>query len=67
MREKGELDTQIYGKIKSDMQAIKKNEVNPRQFPTQAEKMAYPQHAMKVGSALYQTSNMNYGNMQPSH
>ena len=30
MRENGELDTEIYGRIKSDMNAIKKADVIPR-------------------------------------
>ena len=67
MREKGELDTQIYQKVKKDMAAVKKNEVQPREFPSQAEKMAYPGQALKVGSPLYETSSMSYGRQQPSH
>ena len=39
MREKGELDTQVYGKIKSDMGQVKKQDVVPRAFPAQAEQL----------------------------
>ena len=61
MREKGELDTQIYEKIKKDMSAIKKQDVIPREFPAEAESIKYPEHALNVGSLLYRTSNMGYG------
>ena len=30
MREKGELDTQIYEKVKQDMAAVKKQDVYPK-------------------------------------
>ena len=33
MRENGELDTQVYGKVKADMAQLKKADVNPRPFP----------------------------------
>ena len=33
LREKGEVDSQIYGKIKNDMGAVKKQDVVPREFP----------------------------------
>ena len=43
MREAGELDTQIYGRIKADMAQIKKQDVTPKQFPVvNAEKISYP-------------------------
>ena len=66
MREKGELDCQIYGKVKTDMASVKKNAVVPRQFPSEAEKMKYPEHSMKVGNPLYATSSMNYGSVMPA-
>ncbi len=67
MREKGELDTQIYGKIKQDMASIKKADQVPKQFPVaEAEQMKYPGPGLNVGSLLYRTSNMGYGNTQPS-
>ena len=37
MREKGEVDAQIYAKMKSDMSQAKKAEVQPRAFPAAAE------------------------------
>ena len=43
MRENGELDTQIYGRIKYDMAQIKKQDVIPRDFPAQAEEIKYPE------------------------
>lgn len=61
MREKGELDTKIYEKVKKDMAAIKKQDVYPKEFPVDANKIQYPSHALNVGSLLYRTSNMNYG------
>ena len=66
MREKGELDGQIYGKIKTDMSAVKKQDVVPRQFPAQAEQLVRPNHALKVGNPLYATSSMSYGQQQPA-
>ncbi len=61
MQEKGELDTEIYGRIKADNDRSKRLETVPRDFPVTAEKLVYPEHALKVGSLLYKTSNMNYG------
>jgi len=61
MREKGELDTEIYPRIKADMEAIKMSDIIPRQFPARAEDMKYPEHGLNLGSLLYRTSNMNYG------
>ena len=66
MRENGELDTQIYDKIKAQKQLIKKNEAEPRPFPARHEDIKYPEHALKVGNPLYQTSNMQYGAKKPS-
>ena len=37
MRENGELDTQVYGRIKQDMNAVKKQDVIPRDFPATAD------------------------------
>ena len=61
MREKGELDTQVYGKIKSDMNSVKMQDVIPRDFPVKSDQINYPQHALNTGNLLYRTSNMNYG------
>ena len=66
MRERGELDTQTYERVKSDMNSIKKNEIVPRPFPTRQEDIKYPENALKIGNPLYQTSNMTYGNKLPS-
>ena len=62
MRENGELDVMVYGKIKSDMGAVKKQDVVPRTFPSKPEEMRYPESSLKVGNPLYQTSSMGYGN-----
>ena len=43
MRENGELDTQIYGRVKHDMAQIKKADVIPRPFPAVAEEIKYPE------------------------
>jgi len=66
MRENGELDVMIYDKIKKDMEAVKKESVLPRSFPATADQIKYPEHGLNVGSLLYRTSNMQYGNTKPS-
>ena len=65
MRERGELDTMVYGKIKSDMGAVKKQDVVPRQFPAKADEIKYPESSLKVGNPLYATSSMGYGETKP--
>ena len=57
MRENGELDYQIYPKIKENMAQLKKQEVYPKQFPANADEIKYPEHALKK-NLLYQTSSM---------
>ena len=47
MRENGELDTQVYGRVKADMATLKKADVNPRPFPAQADQIKYPEQALK--------------------
>lgn len=37
MRERGELDTLIYERIKQDMAAVKKADNVPKPFPSQAD------------------------------
>ena len=66
MREKGELDTMVYEKIKKDMGDVKKQDVVPRAFPSPAEDMRYPEQALKVGNPLYATSSMQYGGAKPA-
>ena len=66
MREKGEVDGLIYGKIKSDMAAIKKQDVVPRAFPSKADQITRPENALKVGNPLYTTSSMSYGGVGPA-
>ena len=56
MRENGELDTQIYGRVKADMGQLKKQDVVPKPFPAVAEQIKYPEQALKK-NLLYQTSN----------
>ena len=65
MRENGELDVMIYDKIKKDMSAVKKESVVPKEFPSSADQMKYPEHGLNVGSLLYRTSNMGYGCTKP--
>ena len=60
------MDGQIYGKIKSDMQAVKKQDVVPRAFPSKAEEIKRPEHALSVGNPLYATSSMQYGGVKPA-
>tara|TARA_B110000305_G_scaffold214348_1_gene251016 strand:+ start:353 stop:700 length:348 start_codon:yes stop_codon:yes gene_type:complete len=64
MRENGELDTQVYGRIKHDSAQIKKQDVIPRAFPAKAEEIKYPEQALKK-NLLYQTSNQGYGSKVP--
>ena len=66
MREKGELDTQIYAKIQHDMAQVKRQDAAPRQFPAQAEQLTKPENALRVGNPLYTTSSMNYGSTIPA-
>ena len=61
MREKGELDTRIYDKIKSNKTAIKAQGHLPRDFPAKHDEIKYPDQGLNIGSMLYRTSNMNYG------
>lgn len=48
------------------MAAIKKASVIPKQFPTAAEQMKYPDHGLNTGNLLYRSSNMAYGAQKPS-
>ena len=48
------------------MGQIKKNEIEPKQFPAKQEEIRYPEPALKIGNPLYQTSNMMYGSQVPS-
>ena len=64
MRENGELDTQIYPTIKSNMAQIKKQEVYPKQFPANADAIKYPESALKK-NLLYQTTSQSYGSQMP--
>ena len=48
LREKGELDTHCYEKIKSEKEQIKKQDVIPKKFPNNAETIKYPEHALNV-------------------
>lgn len=66
MRERGELDTQIYEKVKADQARLKKEVIEPREFPVTHDQIKYPEPALKVGNPLYQTSNMSYGGQQPA-
>lgn len=66
MRENGELDTQIYEKVKKDMATVKKESAAPRDFPSLASQIKYPDQGINVGSLLYRTTNMTYGNAKPS-
>ena len=56
MRENGELDTQVYGRIKHDNEQIKREDVIPRDFPANADEIKYPDQALKK-SLIYMTSN----------
>ena len=61
MREEGQLDAQIYQKIKANQNAVKREDVVPRPFPSKAEEMKNQPNALKIGNALYTTSSMGYG------
>ena len=64
MREHGELDTQVYGRIKYDNAQIKREDVIPRKFPANADEIKYPEQALKK-NLIYQTSNQGYGQKMP--
>ena len=66
MREQGALDVEIYDRIKSDKEAVKKQDVIPKVFPSQAEEMKYPEPVLNKDNPLYQTSNNLYGKKLPS-
>ena len=66
-REKGELDTHCYARIQAEKEMPKKQDVYPKQFPAKVEEIRYPEHALKLGNPLYQTTNMGYGSQLPSH
>ena len=65
MRENGEPDVMIYDKIKVDMAAVRKGAIVPKNFPSTADQIKYPDQGLNVGSLLYRTSNMNYGSTKP--
>ena len=56
MRENGELDTQVYARIKYDNAQIKREDVIPRDFPANASDIKYPEQALKK-SLIYMTTN----------
>ena len=66
MREKQALDVEIYDRIKADKVAVKKQDVIPKEFPTDATLMIYPEPVMNSGNSLYMTSNNAYGKAKPS-
>ena len=53
MRETGDLDVEVYPKIKTDMQKLVKKNVEPKEFPAKQEEIKYPEPALKVGNPLY--------------
>ena len=57
MREKGELDTEIYNQIKAEQSSLKKLDSNPRAFPTVAAEMKYPEPVLNKDNPLYVTSS----------
>ena len=61
MREKGELDVLVYGAIKQNQNAIKRVDVQSKEFPAKVHEIKYPEQALKVGNPLFQTSSMSYG------
>ena len=66
MRERGELDTQVYQKIKSNQEKVKLSDAEAREFPTKAEEIKKPENALNVGNPLYETSAMAYGRQMPA-
>ena len=66
MREKGALDVEIYDRIKADKAAVKKQDVIPKAFPSDANLITYPTPVMNTGSSLYMTSSNSYGKTKPS-
>ena len=69
MREKGELDTHVYAKMKHEEEVygtIKRPDVIPKPFPSNAEEMKYPEPVLNKDNPLYRTSNNSYGSKLPS-
>ena len=66
MREKGLLDTQIYDRIKADKEAVKKQDVIPKTFPSNPEEMKYPEPVLNKDNPLYMTSSNLYGRKLPT-
>jgi len=66
LREKGELDTADYPKMKETMSKIKKEDIHHREFPSKAEEVTYPTPTLNAGSLLYRTSSNSYGSKLPT-
>ena len=49
------------------MNAIKKQDVVPRDFPSKAEEIQRPANALNVGNPMYATSAMSYGGQGPAN
>ena len=64
MRENGELEPELYERVKHDRAQIKKQDVVPRIFPTACKDITYPEPVHKK-NLLYQTSNQAYGSTLP--
>ena len=64
MRENGELEPELYARVKNDKAQLKKQDVVPRVFPTACKDITYPEPAMKK-NLLYQTSSQVYGSTLP--
>ena len=62
MRANGELDVLHHEKIEANKKLSKLPETESKAFPiTDPSDAVYPEHALKVGNPLYQTSSMQYG------
>ncbi len=66
MKEKGELDTEIYQKIKAEKEMIKKQDCYSKDFPSKADTVKYPEAGIKTTNPLFQTSNGGYGTSKPT-
>ncbi len=56
MRERGELDTAVYSRMKeieTQYGTIKRPDVIPKPFPAVVEEMKYPEPVLNKGNPLY--------------
>ncbi len=69
MRERGELDTEVYSwmkMIETEYGTIKRPDVIPKPYPAIVEEMKHPEPVLNKDNPLYRTSNNSYGSKIPT-